>query len=148
VVVEDRRFSPRALVALGAVAVCFAVSIVWATTGWRERDVANGNVVRARSALAATKRDASSLSVRVAQERATCPHINAAEALSGAQMIVQLDKQELTMMTAALSAGLSADVSTYNANAAARNRMDASHDATLESLRNTVNAVTAQLATL
>jgi len=67
---------------------------------------------------------------------------------SDAAALGTLDDQDLAAVQAAFAAGLAGDLSAYNIAVTQRSALDGQHDASLEELRKTANAVIGVLDTL
>jgi hypothetical protein len=132
-----------------AVGLVFASSVVWAVTGLQARDGAEREVAKTELALTSTRRDNARLVARLARAQATIERLQRqANVLTAATSVSQLDQQELGYIQRVLDAALAGDVGVYNSVANLRNGLDAAHDATVEALRNAVDTLTAQLATI
>jgi hypothetical protein len=115
----------------------------------RARDGAERDLAKAQAALASTQREDARLAARLARARATLEWLRAQSGtFSDAEKVSQLDRQELGFMQRALNAALAGDVGVYNDSVNARNGLNASHDATVEALRNAIDVLKAQLATV
>jgi septal ring factor EnvC (AmiA/AmiB activator) len=146
-VADDTKLSRRALVALCVAGLVLAASIAWGVSGLRARDGAERDVAKMQAALTSIQREDARLAARLARAQATLEWLRAQSGtFSDAEKVSQLDRQEVGFMQRALDAGLAGDVGVYNDSVNARNRLNASHDATVEALRNTVDALKAQLA--
>src|SRR3954467_2054606 len=141
--------SRRAVVAVCVAGLVLAASIAWGVSGLRARDGAQRDVAKTQAALTSTQREDARLAARLARAQATLAWLRAQSGtFSDAEKVSQLDRQELGFMQRALNAGLAGDVGVYNDSVNARNGLNATHDATVEALRNTIDALKAQLATV
>ena len=146
---EDTHPSRRALTAVCAAGLLVAISIVWGVTGLRARDTAQHGLAKMRVTVTSTRREDARLVARLTRAQAMRDRLRAQTGvLSDAETVSQLDQQELGLMRRALDAGLAGDVGAYNSVVNARNGLDAPHDATVEALRHTIDALNAQLATV
>ena len=144
---DETKPSRRAVVAVCAAGLVLAASVAWGVSGLRARDGAERAVAKTQAVLASTQRADTRLAVRLARAQATLEWLRAQSGtFSDAEKVSQLDRQELGFLQRALNAGLAGDVGVYNDSVNARNGLNASHDATVEALRNAIDALKARLA--
>jgi len=134
-----------------AIAVVLAMAgVAFLVQSLRARDDARTDLVHVRHQLQTERSTSSSAATQLAKARRAVQAIKPqlAGLATNAAALGKLDDQDRAAVQAAFQAGLAGDLGAFNTAVGQRTALDAQHDAALEELRKTANAVIGVLDTL